>query len=59
MKVIRWIQNVLAVAAMGTAVYLADGIDISRKDAVCASMMVALAMAMLIGRALEEEKRAE
>lgn len=58
MKAIRWIQNVLALVAMGTAMYLADGIEISRKDAVCASVLIALAVMMLVGRALEAEQKA-
>ncbi len=59
MKTLRWIQNVAAVVAMFMALYLADGIEISRKDALSASVIVLLAVLMLLSRAWDEERRAE
>lgn len=59
MKVIRWIQNVAIIAAIVVALYLADGIEITRKDAVSASVLIVLAVVTLLSRALEEERRAE
>nr|DAR56465.1 MAG TPA: hypothetical protein [Caudoviricetes sp.] len=59
MKAIRWIQNVAAVIAIAMAVSLADGIGITFKEACTAGMLVVLAGVMLLGRALEEERRAE
>lgn len=59
MKAIRWIQNVAAVVAFVMAVSLADGVGITFKDACTAGVLVILAVAMLLGRALEEERRAE
>ena len=59
MKAIRWIQNVAAVIAIAMAVSLADGISITFKEACTAGMLVVLAVVMLLGRALEEERRAE
>ncbi|MCE8993937.1 MAG: hypothetical protein ACLUPC_09210 [Bacteroides thetaiotaomicron] len=59
MKAIRWIQNVAAVVAIAMAVSLADGISITFKEACTAGMLVVLAVVMLLGRALEEERRAE
>ena len=59
MKIIRWIQNVAAVVAIAMAVSLADGISITFKEACTAGMLVVLAVVMLLGRALEEERRAE
>ncbi|WP_042369758.1 hypothetical protein [Bacteroides neonati] len=59
MKTLRWIQNVAAVVAMFMALYLADGIEVSRKDALSASVIVLLAVLMLLSRAWDEERRAE
>ena len=59
MKTLRWIQNVAAVVAMFMALYLADGIEVSRKDALSASVMVLLTVLMLLSRAWDEERRAE
>ncbi|MEG1007970.1 MAG: hypothetical protein RSO15_17080 [Bacteroides sp.] len=59
MKTLRWIQNVAAIVAMFMALYLADGIEVSRKDALSASIIVLLAVLMLISRAWDEERRAE
>lgn len=59
MKAIRWIQNVVIVAAVVMALYLADSIEISCKDALSASLLIVLAVVTLLGRALEEERRAE
>lgn len=59
MKAIRWIQNVAAVVAFVMAVSLADGVGITFKDACTAGVLVILAVAMLLGRVLEEERRAE
>ena len=59
MKAISWIQNVAAVVAIAMAVSLADGISITFKEACTAGMLVVLAVVMLLGRALEEERRAE
>lgn len=59
MKTLRWIQNVAAVVAMFMALYLADGIEVSRKDALSASIIVLLAVLMLLSRAWDEERRAE
>lgn len=59
MKALRWIQNVAIVAAMVTAIYLVDGIVVSFKDALSASIIAGLALLMLLGRVLKEEKEAE
>lgn len=59
MKVLRRIQNAAATVALVTALYLADGIEASRKDIVSASIMIVLAVVMLLGRVWEEERRAE
>lgn len=60
MKVIRWIQNVAAAAAIIVALNLVDGLGISFKDACMAGVLLVLSVAMLLGRALkEEERRAE
>lgn len=59
MKTLRWIQNVAAVVAMFMALYLADGIEVSRKDALSASVIVLLAVLMLLSRAWDEERRTE
>ena len=59
MKVIRWIQNVAAVAALALALSLADGLEISFKDGCAAGVLVVLAVVMLLGRAWKEERRAE
>lgn len=59
MKALRWVQNVAATVALVAALYLADGIKASWKDIVSASIMIVLAVVMLLGRAWEEERRAE
>lgn len=59
MKTLRWIQNVAAVVAMFMALYLADGIEVSRKDALSASVIVLLVVLMLLSRAWDEGRRAE
>lgn len=59
MKTIRWIQNVAAAVALIMALGLVDELEVSFKDACTAGVLVALAMAMLLGRALKEERRAE
>lgn len=59
MKALRWVQNVAATVALVAALYLADGIEASWKDIVSASIMIVLAVVMLLGRAWEEERRAE
>ena len=59
MKVIRWIQNVAAVAALALALSLADELEISFKDACAAGVLVVLAVVMLLGRAWKEERRVE
>lgn len=60
MKVIRWIQNVAAAAAIIVALNLVDGLGISFKDACTAGVLLVLSVAMLLERALkEEERRAE
>ena len=56
MKVIRWIQNLAAIAALVLALNLADGLEISFKDACTAGVLLVLSVAMLLGRALEEER---
>ena len=48
-----------AVVAIAMAVSLADGISITFKEACTAGMLVVLAVVMLLGRALEEERRVE
>ena len=53
MKIIRWIQNVAAAAAFN----LVDGLGVSIKDACTAGVLLVLSVAMLLGRALEEEER--
>lgn len=57
MKVIKWIQNVAAATAIVVALNLVDGLDISFKDACSAIVLLVLSMAMLLGRAVEEEER--
>lgn len=59
MKALRWIQNVAIVVAMVMAVYLVNEIKVPLKDALSASVIVGLALLMLLGRALKEEKEAE
>ena len=59
MKTIRWIQNIAAVAAIVTVVSIADGVNMTIKDACVASVLVVTAMSMILGRALEEERRAK
>lgn len=59
MRALRWVQNVAAAVALVMAIYLADGIEASRKDIVSASVLIALAVLMLLGRVWEEERRAE
>ena len=59
MKVIRWIQNLAAIAALVLALNLADGLEISFNDACTAGVLLVLSVAMLLGRALEEERRVE
>ncbi|MDD3040927.1 hypothetical protein [Bacteroides sp.] len=59
MKVIRWIQNVVAAVALVTAIGMVDKLEVPFKDAFAAGLLVILAMVMLLGRALEEERRAE
>ena len=61
MKAIRWIQNVAAVAALVLALNLADGLEISLKDACAAGVLVVLVLAvvMLLERGWKEERRAE
>lgn len=59
MKALRWVQNVAIVAAMVMAIYLADGIVVPLKDALSASVIVGLALLILLGRVLKEEKEAE
>ncbi len=58
MKTIRWIQNVAAVAAMIVALNMTDKLEITFKEACTAGVLIALVIAMLLGRVLEEEKRA-
>lgn len=59
MKTVRWIQNVAAAVALIMALGLVDELEVSFKDACTAGVLVVLAMAMLLGRALKEERRAE
>lgn len=59
MKTIRWIQNVAAAVALIMALGLVDELEVSFKDACTAGVLVVLAMAMLLGRAWKEERRAE
>lgn len=59
MKTIRWIQNVAAAVALIMALGLVDELEVSFKDACTASVLVVLTMAMLLGRAWKEERRAE
>lgn len=59
MKAIRWIQNVAAAVALIMALGLVDELEVSFKDACTASVLVVLTMAMLLGRAWKEERRAE
>lgn len=58
MKVIRWIQNVAIIAAMLMALNLVDGIEISRKDMLSSAILIVLAISTILGRALNEERRA-
>lgn len=59
MKAIRWIQNVAAAAAMIVALNVADKLDVTFKDACTAGVLIVMAVAMLLERALKEERRAE
>jgi hypothetical protein len=59
MKTIRWIQNVAAVVAVIMAVGLTNKVGIAFKDACTAGVLMLLVIVMLLGRALEEEKKAE
>ncbi|MDD3039639.1 hypothetical protein [Bacteroides sp.] len=59
MKTIRWIQNVAAVAGMIVALNTTDKLDITFKEACTAGVLIVLVIAMLLGRALEDEKGAE
>lgn len=57
MKAIRWIQNVAAMAAIVIALNLVDGLGVSFKDACTAAVLLVLSVALLLGRAMEEEER--
>lgn len=59
MKIIRWIQNAAAVAALIVALNVADKLDVTFKDACTAGVLIVMAVAMLLERALKEERRAE
>lgn len=59
MKAIRWIQNAAAVAAIIVALNVADKLDVTFKDACTAGVLIVMAVAMLLERALKEEGRAE
>lgn len=59
MKTIRWIQNVMVVVAMVMALYLSDGLEVSRKDALSASVILGLVVVLLLGRVWKEVKEAE
>lgn len=59
MKTVRWIQNIAAAVALIMALGLVDELEVSFKDACTAGVLVVLAMAMLLGRAWKEERRAE
>ncbi|WP_455962476.1 hypothetical protein [Bacteroides bouchesdurhonensis] len=59
MKMIRWIQNVAAVAAMIVVLTMTDKLEITFEEACTAGVLIALVIAMLLGRALEEEKGAK
>lgn len=59
MKAIKWIQNVAAVAAIIVALNVADKLDVTFKDACTAGVLIVMAVAMLLERALKEERRAE
>ena len=53
MKVIRWIQNLAAIAALVLALNLADESEISFKDSCTAGVLLVLSVAMMFGGALE------
>lgn len=59
MKTIRWIQNAAAVAAMIVALNVADDLSMTFRDACTAGVLIVMAVAMLLERALKEERRAE
>ena len=59
MKAIKWIQNVSAAAALIVALNLVDSLGVSFKDTCAATMLLVLSVTMLLGRALEEERRAK
>lgn len=57
MKTIYKVQNVIAAIAIIMAVHLANGIEISRSEAMSATIMVLLTIVMLLGRLLEKESK--
>lgn len=59
MKTIKWIQNISAAIAFIIAITLVDGLGVTFKDICIATVLIVLAVSTLLGRALEEERRAE
>ena len=56
MKVIRWIQNLAAIAALVLALNLADGLEISFKDACTAGVLLVLSGCYAVGTGLGRGK---
>lgn len=59
MKLLRRIQNVAIVVSMITAVAIADGTDVTRKDLWSCIVILALVVIMIMYRVLNEEKKEE
>lgn len=57
MKKIHRIQNVFAVIALGMAMYLANKIEITTNEAICAVIMVILTIIMLLERLYKERDK--
>jgi len=57
MKKIHKIQNVIAVIALGMAMYLANKIEITANEAICAVIMVILTIIMLLERVYKERNK--
>ena len=56
MKAIRWIQNLAAVAALIIALNVANDLTLTFKDACTAGILIVMAVAMLLERAIKQEK---
>ena len=59
MKQLRRIQNVAIVVAMCTAIAVADGAEVTRKELWSCIVILALVVIMIMYRVLNEEKKKE